>query len=160
MGASEGGCSTTPVSTTGGTVSSIWGLPDASGATLEVVAGMVVGGIVEVDELLGVVDVVGGTVVVVSGTEVVVVSGTVVSTDGCVSGGGGMVVAGTVEEVVEVVVDVDSVVVVSGTVVDGSVDEELVVVGDSPSQDRESKSQRSQSAGTENPVIDLPSLAT
>lgn len=130
-----------------------------------------------------------GTVVVVPGTVVVLaivvttagsvdgtvvsgrlVSGEVVSTAGCVPAGGGGMVMGTVEEevedvvvvcrTVEVVEEVDVELVCSTVlvVVNSSVD---VVVGrdDDPHHSKESNSQRSQSAGTENPVIALPSFA-
>ena len=130
----------------------------------------------------GSVVVVGGTVVatvVVAAGSVVgtvvsgrVVSGEVVSTVGCVSGGGGGMVVGTIEEEVEV----EDVVVVSTTVeVVEEVDVELVcstvlvvcsgsddvVVGsgNAPHHSKESNNQRSHSAGSENPVIALPSFA-
>ena len=85
------------------------------------------------------------------------VSGEVVSTVGCVSGGGGNVAAATVEEVVEVE-DVELVCSTVLVVVDSSVDV-VVGAGDDPHHSKESNSQRSQSAGTENPVIALPAFA-
>lgn len=158
MGASEGGCSTTPVSGTGSGFASLSGLPDASGGIVE---GTVDGATVEVGGTEDVVvtrNVVVG-LAVVEGTTVV--SGEVdaiVSSGVCVLGGGAVgVAAATVEEVVEVeVVDVSC-----STVLDvcgGSVD--VVVGGDDDTQTRESSNQRSGSAGTENPVIGLSSFAS
>ena len=95
---------------------------------------------------------------VVEGTTVV--SGEVdevVSTVGCVSAGGGGMVMGTVEEEVEVEV----VELVCST--DVSVRVVSVDVGVGAGDDthaKESSNQRSKSAGTENPVIGLPSFAS
>ena len=99
-----------------------------------------------------------GTVVVVSGTEEVVVETSVVVVSG---GGGGNTSTATVEEVVEVedVVVVSNTVVVDWTVVDGSTDEVVVGVGNSPNQDNESKSHKSESAGIEILSMAMSSLA-
>ena len=99
---------------------------------------------------------------VVEGTTVV--SGEVdaiVSTVGCVSAGGGGMVVGTVEEEVEVEVEVEVVELVCST--DVSVRVVSVDVGVGAGDDthaKESSNQRSGSAGTENPVIGLPSFAS
>lgn len=169
-GAFAEGCSARAVSGTKTGESSCGALPGGSGRVLVggTVGSVVVGRTVVV---LAIVVTAAGMVVatVVEGR---LVSGEVVSTVGCVSGGGGGMVVGTVEEEVEV----EDVVVVSTTVevveevdvelvcstvlvvVDSSVD---VVVGadDEPTHERESKSHRSQSAGTENETIDLPAGA-
>lgn len=86
------------------------------------------------------------------------VSGEVVSTTGCVSAGGGGMVMGTVEEEVEV----EDVELVCSTVLVGrTVSVDVVVgAGDEPTHARESNNHKSQSAGTENETIDLPSGAT
>lgn len=145
--------------------------------------------VVEVVATAVVVDV-GGTVVVVVVDSVTVevdagivvgtvvsgrlVSGAVVSTDVCVSGGGAVgMVAATVEEVVAVddevvtaiveevvVVDVELVCSTDVSVRVVSVDVDVETGDDSPHQDNESKSHKSESAPNENFSMALPSFAT
>lgn len=158
-GAFAGGSSASASRDTSPCESSCGGLGRVvSGAAVVVVWATVV--VVSGTVVVGAVVVAAGSVVatVVSGR---LVSGEVVSTVGCVSAGGGGMVVGTVEEVVEEVEVVDVELVCVGVLVGGTVSTDVDVGGSdvSPHQDNESKSHKSESAGTENLSMDLPALA-